>query len=680
MTALRLTLAGKPLALGARLGRGGEGEIYAVADGSGRAVKLYLQPDTAREAKIGAMTGSHAAAACPDVTFPQDIVRHADGRFAGFIMAQVADHQPIHELIGASSRRRFFPHADWRFLVRVALNFARVMASIHAAGFVVGDINSAGVLVSQRGTVKLIDADSFQVGVHRCRVGMPEYTPSELQGVSLSDVYRTVNHDAFGMAVMMFQLLMLGRHPFSGVSRGRQVALDRAIREGRFAFSQIADVGIRPPPRSLLLGDLPRAIRHLFERAFLLSSTVRPSATEWVDALSDLETGLIACPVRADHVIALVSTMCPWCRIERETGRPMFIPQKFAPALVTDSLSDRLQADVAMLVRQAKRLAGEGIEPAWYERRHKPSKAATNLVGSTQGTDAAKLIERRQNAIIEAERALMRWRAHIGVWDVSRLSEEVKGSIAKFERFHARQPYLLRIAATQSVEAQVNGLLEGQSLRGSRVAGVGDALIATLARHGITSAVHLTRDRLGAITGVGEKRIVALLFWRDGLAVKAERKVRRSAQRLEAAKITARDKVDGQRAMLERSVRRGIDNLRSAVEGLQAQASQTDEALAGALRNRDQAISGLALLAGTSSQVLSPGTRSNQISAKAATKGRKAKKNAGKMKHGKTCPCCGSSMVKRWGQATTGPSTYYGCTAYPKCSGVRAVPIKVGRP
>src|SRR3546814_5244737 len=60
-------------------------------------------------------------------------------------------------------------------------------------------------LVSPTATVALIDADSFQLthngSQYLCAVGVPEYTPPELQGRSLKSIVRTQDHDAFGLEI-----------------------------------------------------------------------------------------------------------------------------------------------------------------------------------------------------------------------------------------------------------------------------------------------------------------------------------------------------------------------------------------------------------------------------------------------------------------------------------------------
>ena len=173
------------LQLAGRIGKGGEGEVYAVADQPALAVKIYTTPDVAsRMGKIAAMIEGGLSRQTSLVAFPLEIVTDRSGRFLGFTMNRVSEHKPLHELYAPGARKSEFPNADYRFLVRAAANVARAVAAVHQAGCVIGDINHSGILVSDSATVALIDADSFQVvsGTNKflCRVGVPEYTPPEL--------------------------------------------------------------------------------------------------------------------------------------------------------------------------------------------------------------------------------------------------------------------------------------------------------------------------------------------------------------------------------------------------------------------------------------------------------------------------------------------------------------------
>src|SRR5262249_33959680 len=160
---------------------------YVLGDDSGHAVKIYTVADgPSRESKITTFVNLRLAEKSSLVAFPLAIARDHQGRFRGFVMRLVRHHKPIFELYAPGARKQHFPTANYKFLVHAALNTANAIADVHKTGAcVIGDINHSGILISDEATVALIDADSFQIidGPHRflCRVGVPEYTPPELQ-------------------------------------------------------------------------------------------------------------------------------------------------------------------------------------------------------------------------------------------------------------------------------------------------------------------------------------------------------------------------------------------------------------------------------------------------------------------------------------------------------------------
>jgi serine/threonine protein kinase len=336
MKTAKLFANGHELHIDKRIGKGGEGEVYAVSNMPGFAVKTYMPGLVAeREKKIRAMVGARLADSAPMVAFPYQVVVDGRAAFVGFVMRLVEKHKEIHELQTPSSRQKHFPKADYAFIVRVALNIARVFTQVHASGCVVGDINERGILVSPDATVALIDADSFQIsdGAQRylCVVGVPEYTPPELQGKPLKSKVRTIDHDAFGLAVCLFRLLCMDRHPFSGRFAGNaDMPLEKAIAEYRFAYSA-RNTGMVPPPGTVRLNDFTPRVALLFEEAFSPNHvSKRPSASMWVEALGELESSLRVCSRNRLHRYARTAGECPWCRMEAEYGRPLFIDTDFS--------------------------------------------------------------------------------------------------------------------------------------------------------------------------------------------------------------------------------------------------------------------------------------------------------------------------------------------------------------
>lgn len=331
MKTTKLFVGSHELHIEKRIGKGGEGEVFSISNMPGFAVKTYLPGIVAeREKKIHAMVSTRLADSAPMVAFPSQVAIDGHGKFIGFVMRLVEKHKEIHELQTPSSRQKHFPKADYAFIVRVALNIARVFTQVHATGCVVGDINQRGILVSPTATVALIDADSFQVndGAQRylCVVGVPEYTPPELQGKSLKNIVRTTDHDAFGLAVCLFQLLCMDRHPFSGRFTGPgEMPLEKAITEYRFAYSS-RNTGMVPPPGTVSLNDFTPKVAQLFETAFSPGHVgKRPTAATWVQALGELESSLRVCSNNKLHRYARNASACPWCRMENEYGRPLFL-------------------------------------------------------------------------------------------------------------------------------------------------------------------------------------------------------------------------------------------------------------------------------------------------------------------------------------------------------------------
>ena len=246
-------------------------------------------------------------------------------------MSRIQDARGIHELYSPRGRVRSFPSADFRFLVHVAANVARLFASVHKAGFIIGDVNHGNILVRNDGTVAAIDCDFFQVGDGSrfpCRVGIELFTPPELLGRNLGDVRRTPNHDAFGLAVLIFHLLFMGRHPFAGRYLGLgEMPIEKAIAECRFAYSRDGTrTKMSPPPFTLPLGAATPVISEYFERAFHPDGRRggRPTPEDWMRTLEALKASLRDCPSVAWHQYPPSVRTCPWCEIERASGAKLY--------------------------------------------------------------------------------------------------------------------------------------------------------------------------------------------------------------------------------------------------------------------------------------------------------------------------------------------------------------------
>jgi len=328
---------GSPVSLGKKVGSGGEGDVYEIAPHRKDVLaKIYHKPLSAeRQEKLRVMVSGCNEELKEFAAWPLDLLHNGrNGPVCGFIMPQITDCEPIHRVYGPSHRKESFPNADWKFLVRTAKNLAAAFYIIHKYGYVVGDVNEGNILVTKKACVRLIDCDSFQVQAHNktyfCEVGVAQFTPPELQKSKDFKMLRSQNHDNFGLAILIFLLLFMGRHPFSGVYKGNDdMPIERAIAEHRFAFGRnAAQKAMAPPPNAVGLSVVPGEIASLFEQAFTesgIQSWGRPSANDWWNLLDALEKRLKKCPTESMHTFYSGLAACPWCGLENSSGILLFL-------------------------------------------------------------------------------------------------------------------------------------------------------------------------------------------------------------------------------------------------------------------------------------------------------------------------------------------------------------------
>ncbi|MGB8265448.1 MAG: hypothetical protein WCE44_03935 [Candidatus Velthaea sp.] len=350
--------SGATVTIRKKLGEGGEGVVFAISERSDVVAKIYSKPLSDRQvAKLEQMVfvgddtlGSVAA-------WPTGML-YKGARPVGFTMPLLTSQHPLHDLFGPKQRQTLFPNAHWKFLVHTGINLARAFEVLHERSIVVGDVNSNNVVVYGDSTARLIDCDSFQIQnngtVFRCNVGVAEYQPPELQGRDFSQIDRLPQHDLFGLAVMIFQLLFVGKHPFAGVlpanMRGNAAIGANVAARRYFYAAECRRLGLAPPPGSLALTAITPEMSQLFRSAFLGDPAHRPNAAMWRTALGELKNKIVACRASPAHHYRR-GTACPWCALE---GGGLYY---FNSADATGALDDSIW----------KRVSDADIERVWSE-------------------------------------------------------------------------------------------------------------------------------------------------------------------------------------------------------------------------------------------------------------------------------------------------------------------------
>ncbi len=332
MTKVFVTGAGAQVEIGREIGKGGEGSVFDVPANNLWVAKIYNArhlPDSAKQDKLRYMASSADRELLNYAAWPQQTLHTTrNGPVVGFLMPKVSGRTPVHMLYSPAMRKQDYPQSAWDFLLFAARNTAAAFDAIHNHGHVLGDVNQGNVLVGSDSKVVLIDTDSFQISangtLHLCKVGVPHFTPPELQGAGSFDrTPRTSNHDNFGLALLVFHLLFGGRHPYSGVPLKAEAgdALEKDIKAFRYAYAPDGkNRGFNPPPNSIPISLVPDSIQGMFVQSFTEAgaSSGRPTARHWMAALDGLRAHLKKCSSTSMHVYPGHLERCPWCALENQ--------------------------------------------------------------------------------------------------------------------------------------------------------------------------------------------------------------------------------------------------------------------------------------------------------------------------------------------------------------------------
>ncbi len=286
-----------PMTTGGLIAAGGEGAVYEDAQDGAMVIKAlhpqFATPD--RAAKLRAMCDNPPA---NWQTLGWPVAVEADASGIRYRMPRAPQSAATaYRFISANERRRLPGICQsYEYRAKVGVNIAEALRGLHATHVRIGDVNPSNILVDGNGAVTLIDCDSFQIPgppghqPYPCVVGSPEYTAPEIDDFRRQ--FRSQDSDNFALAVLLYQLLGNGSHPYQGIDASPQDAVSNIrerIKQHRFAH-QPAGSRWRPTPGQMRSWQaMPEQVRDAFRQAFSpgASQIGRPTADAWVIILTD---------------------------------------------------------------------------------------------------------------------------------------------------------------------------------------------------------------------------------------------------------------------------------------------------------------------------------------------------------------------------------------------------------
>ncbi len=312
----------RAITLGALLKSGGAGSVYQVREMASMVAKIYHrdQPLPVYERKLKAMLSlspnlpdiSDGGERFVQIAWPQAILRDDRGQFLGFTMPSLdikATSELEYILQERQARAEGLP-VGLGAKITLAANLSAVIAELHKQHHYVVDMKPVNLRFYRRSLyMAMLDCDGFSIQGQNERFEAPQFTPDYLAPefqTSGIDTRGEEQQDRFALAVVIFQLMNFGIHPFTGRPNSDRVPTDipGRIQARAYAYGLRPNKSITP---SMVSGHeaITSHLRNLFDRAFESAGTSRPSADEWAAALKQYaqkSTGsLLVCKTNKEH-------------------------------------------------------------------------------------------------------------------------------------------------------------------------------------------------------------------------------------------------------------------------------------------------------------------------------------------------------------------------------------------
>jgi len=279
--------SGKPVQLLRKIGQGGEGSIHET-DWPNLVAKVYHKGmnDRRQLEKIQQLIDLRIGD--PSFCLPTEILHDHGQVFRGFLMPRMpATAISLQGSIFQPTKLlATYPNWTRRESTELAITILKKIQLLHSRGILIGDISPTNILMSDSRTIHFIDCDSYQIDRFPCPVATPLFTPPELQGMSLRQTFRTVEHELFAIAVLLFMIFMPGKGPYSHKGGDQAIA---NIRKGHFPYSlgERHSDGAPIGPWRLCWSHLSRNIKTAFHRSFHRDHISKPrvSIDRWLTIL-----------------------------------------------------------------------------------------------------------------------------------------------------------------------------------------------------------------------------------------------------------------------------------------------------------------------------------------------------------------------------------------------------------
>lgn len=342
--------SGRTFELGDEVGFGREGSTYHIV-GEPFVAKIYHNPTPQTARKIESMASilsvlfKRKKQLLLKLAWPLGaLYERSDGKgFKGFFMYEVPEEFVSIDAVSQFPGNPTAPRISERQKIEMLIDLCKLTSGLHDIGITVGDWNPRNILVGERGSLMLLDTDSYAFTLsdvsYQTTCAAPGYIAPEvlklMETTGVSDFESlaaatnapvfTPQTDDFGLAVHIFKMLNRGIHPYSSGEMDLDIfdlddddippSLNSCVCNGRSPFVGTL-VGHVIPVYALELDDFGNLMGEAFRRSLFGKAHERLDARTWARLLDLYLSETDTCP-RA-HLYHASQDECPYCRGKHE--------------------------------------------------------------------------------------------------------------------------------------------------------------------------------------------------------------------------------------------------------------------------------------------------------------------------------------------------------------------------
>tara|TARA_Y100000816_G_scaffold181153_1_gene131092 strand:+ start:1107 stop:3281 length:2175 start_codon:yes stop_codon:yes gene_type:complete len=268
------------------IGQGGEGYVFLDLFDENTVVKIFFKNKDNNELfdKLSVMKNLNINH--DSICWPRNVFKISDRAAYSTIKASGKElallmRKPILEQ---------YEFIDRKYIVMLTLDILNKISYLHQNNILLGDINLTNILIDIKKCKSFfVDTDSYQFDKYRCNVGSIAFTAPEIQNKNFKTFERTIEHENFAVATLLFILLHCGQRPYSllgGSTTQKNIANQNFVYPYEQSITNLAPKGIYENMWNMLSPSLKRAFYDCFKNGN------RPSVESWIELFKEYLTDL----------------------------------------------------------------------------------------------------------------------------------------------------------------------------------------------------------------------------------------------------------------------------------------------------------------------------------------------------------------------------------------------------